>query len=131
MIEINDALRIFWTQFGLPVFHQNLALDPLPYITFDYGVADFAVEYAITGRLWTRDASHPKISTGFPQIYWDALDSIQKVVQPKTGTTVDLANDSGIILLTRGTPFIVHNLPDDERTIKSALINLDVKYYTK
>lgn len=131
MLEINNALRSFWSQFGLPVFFQNLAVEPFPFITFEYGVADFGVEYAITGRVWTRDASHPQISTGFPQIYWDTLDKIQNAVPTNSGVLIDLDNDKGVIYLTRGTPFIVHNMPDDVRTVKSALINLNIKYYIK
>lgn len=132
MLEINNAIRSFWLQFGIPVFFQNLVEEnaTFPYITFEYSVADFAKEYAISARLWTRDASHPRVLAGFSQIYWDKLQEMQDAISPNSGVLMPMANEKGTILLTRGTPFIVHNVPDEIRSIKSALINLNVKYYT-
>lgn len=130
MLEINNALRSFWQRFNLPVFFQNLAAGPFPYITFEYSLADFALEYGITGRLWVRDASHPQVSTGFPQNYWDTLSLIEQEIPTNSGILLPLENEKGTIFLTRGTPFILHNAPTEQATVKSALINLNVKYYT-
>lgn len=141
MLDINNALRGFWGQFGIPVYFSGLAVvqsapgriesAPLPYITFDYSVVDFAIEYGISARLWTQDPNPPALSAGFTQIYWDTLGKIQKTIPPKSGTLVEIGDDAGRIWVTRGTPFVVHNVPDEQRTIKTALININIKIYQK
>ena len=128
MLDVNNTLRSFWQEFGTPVFFENFASEPFPLITYQFALADFATEYSVSARLWTRDASHPKISQGFSAEYWTILNAIEKAIPPEVGTTREIEN-GGNIWLMRGTPFIVHNVPDEQKTIKSALINLDIKIY--
>lgn len=131
MLNVNNAIREFWGSFGLPVFHSNFADGNFPYITYELGFVDLWEEYNLTGRLWVADREHPvKVSTGFPAIYWETLDKIEKAVNTSVGMTIGIKDGGGRIWIRRGTPFIIHNVPNDIRSVKSALININVKYYT-
>lgn len=121
MEELQQAIFNFFSQFGVPAFLDNYALDftQMPYITFNFNSPEFSEGMLMNARVWSRSMSFREVLR--------ISDQIRNSI-PHGGVILTLNNNKGAVVLYRENPFFQYQ-PSDEQIIKIGYFNILIKSY--
>lgn len=124
MVELAKLYYQFWSQFTGAAFARDEVPDgqAFPYITYEIIRPEILLSGLQSVIVWTKPAGG-----GLNEVN-TICGQIAKSIQPIVGQQLTLTDNSGAVFLRRGNPFI-QLYPQDDKTIKAAYINIEIKSY--
>lgn len=129
-----QAYSEFWSGFGVLAFEENsMPDDETIQSLIDAGVAEAKYPY-IAYQVIVDDLGHPV----FPMasIYdrstsWKRVDELANVISERIQKMNTIKLDNGRMFITKGSPFMQHQMESEDMNIRRVILNLGIEFFTE
>jgi hypothetical protein len=129
-----QAYSEFWSGFGVLAWEENsMPDDKTIQSLIDEGVAEAKYPY-IAYQVIIDDLGHPVYPTA--SIYdrstsWKRADELANDISEAIQNTNTIKLDNGRMFITKGSPFMQHQLESEDMNIRRVILNLGVEFFTE
>jgi hypothetical protein len=129
-----QAYSEFWSGFGVLAWEENsMPDDKTIQSLIDAGVAEAKYPY-IAYQVIIDDLGHPVYPTA--SIYdrstsWKRADELANDISEAIQNTNTIKLDNGRMFITKGSPFMQHQLESEDMNIRRVILNLGVEFFTE
>lgn len=129
-----QAYSEFWSGFGVLAWEENsMPDDETIQSLIDAGVAKAKYPY-IAYQVIVDDLGYPV----FPMasIYdrstsWKRVDELANVISERIKNMNTIKLDNGRMFITKGSPFMQHQMESEDMNIRRVILNLGVEFFTE
>lgn len=129
-----QAYSEFWSGFGVLAWEENsMPDDKTIQSLIDAGVAEAKYPY-IAYQVIIDDLGHPVYPTA--SIYdrstsWKRVDELANDISEAIQTMNTIKLDNGRMFITKGSPFMQHQLESEDMNIRRVILNLGIEFFTE
>jgi hypothetical protein len=129
-----QAYSEFWSGFGVLAWEENsMPDDKTIQSLIDAGIAEAKYPY-IAYQVIIDDLGHPVYPTA--SIYdrstsWKRADELANDISEAIQNTNTIKLDNGRMFITKGSPFMQHQLESEDMNIRRVILNLGVEFFTE
>ena len=129
-----QAYSEFWSGFGVLAWEENsMPDDKTIQSLIDAGVATAKYPY-IAYQVIIDDLGHPVYPTA--SIYdrstsWKRADELANDISEAIQNLNTIKLDNGRMFITKGSPFMQHQLESEDMNIRRVILNLGVEFFTE
>jgi hypothetical protein len=129
-----QAYSEFWSGFGVLAWEENsMPDDETIQSLIDAGVAEAKYPY-IAYQVIVDDLGHPVFPTA--SIYdrstsWKRVDELANVISERIKNMNTIKLDNGRMFITKGSPFMQHQMESEDMNIRRVILNLGVEFFTE
>lgn len=129
-----QAYSEFWSEFGVLAFEENsMPDDETIQSLIDAGVAEAKYPY-IAYQVIVDDLGHPVFPTA--SIYdrstsWKRVDELANTISERIQKTNTIKLDNGRMFITKGSPFMQHQMESEDMNIRRVILNLGIEFFTE
>lgn len=129
-----QAYSEFWSGFGVLAWEENsMPDDETIQSLIEAGVAEAKYPY-IAYQVIVDDLGHPV----FPMasIYdrstsWKRVDELANVISERIQKMNTIKLDNGRMFITKGSPFMQHQMESEDMNIRRVILNLGIEFFTE
>lgn len=129
-----QAYSEFWSGFGVLAWEENsMPDDETIQSLIDAGVAEAKYPY-IAYQVIVDDLGHPVFPTA--SIYdrstsWKRADELANAISRAIQNTNTIKLDNGRMFITKGSPFMQHQMESEDMNIRRVILNLGIEFFTE
>jgi len=129
-----QAYSEFWSGFGVLAWEENsMPDDETIQSLINAGVAEAKYPY-IAYQVIVDDLGHPVFPTA--SIYdrstsWKRADELANDVSERIQKMNTIKLDNGRMFITKGSPFMQHQMESEDMNIRRVILNLGVEFFTE
>ena len=122
-----QAYSEFWSGFGVLAFEENSMPDDetiqsqakYPYIAYQVIVDDLGHPIFPTASIYDRSTS------------WKRADELANVISERIQKMNTIKLDNGRMFITKGSPFMQHQMESEDMNIRRVILNLGIEFFTE
>ena len=124
MIDIMEALQVFWSQFGIPAYAEDMVPEDakLPYIRYSVAKAPLTSASVLTAYNYHSARLMGNVERAA------VADQIAKAI-PQGGIKVRLSG-GGYLIMHRGSDFQTPNIDPEDPNVIGIRTSVEVYFYT-